>query len=157
MHGSALRGSALHGSALRGHGLEANYAAPTRGMGASRGMASQGQDRAVERPSMTQAARRARRPPNAVLAGLPQRDVKATGRRPVPQQQNLKHYKIFDKQVHVLMPTEYQPQVDEMLDQNAALQAKKAQQAHKAVHPKHKLKQLDCSVLRASRGPWHLA
>lgn len=41
-----------------------------------------------------------------------------------PKQQNLKMYRIFDKQYNVLMPTQYMPQIDQMLQQNEMMQAK---------------------------------
>lgn len=45
-----------------------------------------------------------------------------------PQQKNIKNTKVLDKPCRVLLPTQYLPQVDVMLNQNELLISKRAQQ-----------------------------
>lgn len=58
-----------------------------------------------------------------------------------PQQQNLKHSQFLNRPVNVLMPTQYQPQVEVMLNQNAVLMSKRAQEINKTVYLKNRCHQ----------------
>lgn len=50
----------------------------------------------------------------------------------------MKHGAAFYRQVNVLLPTQYQPQLDVMLNQNAALMARRAQEANRNQYLRNK-------------------
>ena len=60
------------------------------------------------------------------------------GRFGSQHQQNVKNGKIFKRKVNVLLPTQYEPQFDVMLNQNAVIMAKRAQELARNQYLKNK-------------------